>query len=144
MVLNPKAEFKGCKFYELALANNVRVKVEFGKQTVKALKMFLREHPDVEQLRIGFIMNVTLDQTEGSWAYPDEWQLKAWAEKPNAEIEYRVQDQNGYDRVATYMPQAEGQNFFFNAFLNSQKLPMPHNNTASKPRRAMEKVEDFL
>jgi hypothetical protein len=143
MVLNPKAEFKGCKFYELALANNVRVKVEFGKQTVKALKAFLRQHPDAEQLRIGFIMDLSLDQTEGSWAYGDEWQLKAWAEKPNAEIEYRVQNQNGYDRVATYMSRADGQNFYFNAFLNSQKLPKA--NTASKARdaRSIEKVADF-
>lgn len=133
-----KAEYKGCKFFEQSIAQNVRVKVEFGQQTVKKLRKFLKENPNVEQIRVGFIMNFSIDETEGSWAYGKEWQHKAWIENPDCTIELRVQEQNGYDRVAIYMPLDDGKNFSYNALMRSK------NTTYIQKRDVRSKVADFL
>jgi copper homeostasis protein CutC len=48
---------------------------------------------------------------------------------------------NGHDRIEICMSEAEGLSFLYDALRGYENLPK---NTTSKPRRAMEKVEDFI
>jgi hypothetical protein len=142
--MEAKATYHGCNFYEKAIVRDVVVKVEFGKQTVKKLRAFLKQNPDAEEIRIGYIMDFTIDQTKGSWAYGDECQFKTWRKNPDPKIELRVQDQNGYDRTETNMSVTEGLSFLYDSLKSFQG---PHENVkldSRKPRGAMEKVADFV
>jgi hypothetical protein len=128
--MKAKAEYFGIKFYELAKFP-FPVRFTIGYDDEKG------EH---HLMGDGIL---TVDKTEGSYAYGPELQIHLrFTGKVKEKLERAFN--NGHDRIEICMAESEGINFFYNALMGFQNLPKPQDNTASKPRRAMEKVADFV
>jgi hypothetical protein len=128
--MKAKAEYFGIKFYELAKFP-FPVRFTIGYDDEKG------EH---HLMGDGIL---TVDKTEGSYAYGPELQIHLrFTGKLMEKLERAFN--NGHDRIEICMAENEGINFFYNALMGYQNLPKPRDNTTSKPGKPLVKVEDFL
>lgn len=115
-----KADYFGCKFYELAkIEQPIRATVSYGDK------------------RILFEGTLSIDQTEGSYAYGPELQIHLWAtDQPQ---EQTRAFNKGYARIEICMPIGEGLSLLHDSFV--QFYEAPKKNVNAKP---LEKIADFL
>ena len=120
-----KADYFGCKFYELAkIEQPIKATVSYGDK------------------RILFEGTLSIDQTEGSYAYGSELQIHLWATEQPKEQERALN--NGYARIEICMPVTEGLSFLYDSLKSFQGPPENGKLDSRKPQRAMEKVADFV
>lgn len=125
--------------------------VYYGKSDVPLKFYQLAEYPGEVRFTIGYDDErgehhllgdgiLTVDKTEGSYAYGPEIQIHLrFTTRLKEKLERAIN--NGHDRIEICMAESEGINFFYNALVGYQKLPKIQ---ASKPGKPLVKVEDFL
>jgi hypothetical protein len=126
--------------------------VYFGKSDMPLKFYQLAEYPGPVRFTVGYDDDqgehhllgdgiLTVDKTEGSYAYGPELQIHLrFTTQLKEKLERAVN--NGHDRIEICMSEAEGINFLYDALVSFQKLPTGSaGNTTSKART---KVEDFL
>jgi hypothetical protein len=124
-----KAEYFGMKFYQLAeFPGSVRFTIGYD------------DEKGVEHHLLGDGI-LTIDKTEGSYAYGPELQIHV---RFTTELKEKLARafNNGHDRIEICMPVSEGLSFLYNAMMGFEKLP--RGKVSEKQQRAIEKVEDFL
>jgi hypothetical protein len=134
--LKPKATYYGksnvpLDFYELAqYPGEVRFTVGFDDKT--------GEH---HLLGNGIL---TVDKTEGSFAYGPELQFHLRFTEPLKEKLERAVN-NGHDRIEICMDETEGLNFLWNALRGYERLPKkPEMSVKKSPGKTYDKVADFM
>jgi len=128
--------------------------VYHGKSDIPMQFFELAQYPGTARFTIGYDDEkgehhllgdgiLTIDKTEGSYAYGPEIQIHLrFTTRLKEKLERAIN--NGHDRIEICMAEDEGINFFYNALMGYQKLPKPQGTTTSMPKRRMEKVADFV
>ena len=133
--LKPKATYLGrsnvpLNFYELAeYPGEVRFTVGFDDET--------GEH---HLLGNGIL---TVDKTEGSFAYGPELQFHLRFTEPLTEKDVRAVN-NGHNRIEICMGETEGLNFLWDALRGYEKLPKPSNHNLKRQLTEKSNLAEIL